>query len=64
MLDCVHNLSPRDLFAIPREAQYWYSIWQVVDRLAGDIPVFIDADDWEATAEEIDDRFLGDAEIW
>ncbi len=37
---------------------------QVVDRLAGDIPVFISADDWETTAEEIDDRFLGDAEIW
>ena len=41
---------------------------QVVQRLSGDIPVFISAgegpDDWEAPAEEVDDRFLGDAQIW
>ncbi len=37
---------------------------QVVDRLSGHLPVFILADDWETTAEEIDDRFIGDAEIW
>lgn len=37
---------------------------QLVDRLSGDLPVFILAEDWETTAEEIDDRFLGDAEIW
>lgn len=37
---------------------------QIVDRLAGDIPVFISADEWEDIAEEVDDRFLGDAEIW
>ena len=39
-------------------------MYQVVDRLAGDLPVFIDAEEWEAIAEEIDDTFLGDAEIW
>ena len=41
---------------------------QVVQRLSGDVPVFISAgeqpDDWEPTAEEIDDRFVGDAQIW
>ncbi|BDA44081.1 probable ribose-5-phosphate isomerase A [Coccomyxa sp. Obi] len=37
---------------------------KVVHRLAGDIPVFISAGDWEDTAEDLDDRFLGDAEIW
>jgi hypothetical protein len=26
--------------------------------------VVIDADDWEAPAEEVDDIFLGDAELW
>ncbi len=43
-------------------------LMQVVQRLSGDVPVFISAgeqpDDWEATAEEIDDRFVGDAQIW
>lgn len=33
-------------------------------RLKGPLPVYIDADDWEETAEELDDIFLGDAEIW
>jgi len=33
-------------------------------RLRGPLPVFIDAEDWEDTAEELDDIFLGDAEIW
>ena len=37
---------------------------QVVDRLRGELPVFIDAEDWEDIAEELDDTFLGDAEIW
>lgn len=41
---------------------------QVVQRLSGDVPVFISAgegpDDWEAPAEEVDDRFVGDAQIW
>ena len=41
---------------------------QVVQKLSGDVPVFISAgkgpDDWEAPAEELDDRFLGDAQIW
>jgi hypothetical protein len=37
---------------------------QVVKRLSGDVPVFITADEWEITAEELDDRFIGDAEIW
>lgn len=36
----------------------------VVPRLGGALPVVIDADDWEDTAEEIDDIFLGDAEVW
>jgi ribose 5-phosphate isomerase A len=37
---------------------------QVVERLGGDVPVFITAEDWEDTAEELDDTFLGDAELW
>ncbi|CAL5218480.1 g166 [Coccomyxa viridis] len=41
---------------------------KVVQRLSGDVPVFISAgegpEDWEAPAEEVDDRFLGDAQIW
>lgn len=36
--------------------------------MSGDVPVFISAgegpDDWEAPAEEVDDRFVGDAQIW
>lgn len=34
---------------------------QAVRRLSGALPVFIEASDWEATAEELDDIFLGDA---
>lgn len=45
-----------------------HACMQVVQRLSGDVPVFISAgeepDDWEAPAEEVDDRFLGDAQIW
>jgi hypothetical protein len=34
---------------------------QVVRRLGGALPVLVDGEDWEATAEELDDIFLGDA---
>lgn len=37
---------------------------QVVARLTTSLPVFIDADGWEEPAEELDDIFLGDAELW
>ena len=38
---------------------------QVVTRLGGALPVAIDAGpEWESTAEELDDLFLGDAELW
>ena len=37
---------------------------QVVPRLNASLPVFIEADSWEESAEELDDIFLGDAEIW
>lgn len=39
----------------------------VVPRLGGSLPVFIEATEgpeWEETAEALDDVFLGDAEIW
>ncbi|XP_068496019.1 probable ribose-5-phosphate isomerase 4, chloroplastic isoform X2 [Phaseolus vulgaris] len=32
--------------------------------LEGSIPVLIQSPNWMATAEEIDDMFLGDAEVW
>lgn len=32
-------------------------------RLGGSLPVVISAEDWETTAEEIDDLFIGDAGI-
>jgi hypothetical protein len=44
-----------------------YSASQVVSRLGGSLPVFIEASEgseWEETAEALDDIFLGDAEIW
>ena len=37
---------------------------QVVSRLGGDVPVFIDAENWEDVAEELDDALIGDAELW
>ncbi|GMH32711.1 hypothetical protein BSKO_00545 [Bryopsis sp. KO-2023] len=37
---------------------------KVVERLGGSIPVVIEGETWEDTAEEIDTIFLGDAEIW
>lgn len=36
----------------------------VVPRLKGSFPVLIDGDEWEEPAEELDDIFLGDAELW
>ncbi|MCO5583262.1 hypothetical protein L7F22_037171 [Adiantum nelumboides] len=33
-------------------------------ELTGVVPVLIQQEDWLATAEEIDDLFLGDAEVW
>ena len=37
---------------------------QVVRRLEGDLPVWVEADQWEDVGEELDDIFIGDAEIW
>ncbi|KAL2341613.1 hypothetical protein Fmac_009553 [Flemingia macrophylla] len=37
---------------------------QYKDGLEGSIPVLIQSLNWLATAEEIDDMFLGDAEVW
>ncbi len=37
---------------------------QVVPRLAGSLPVWLEEDGWEESAEELDDIFLGDAELW
>ncbi|GLC33045.1 hypothetical protein PLESTB_000376900 [Pleodorina starrii] len=37
---------------------------RVVGRLGGTLPVWLDADSWEEHAEELDDTFLGDAELW
>lgn len=37
---------------------------KIKPRLGGSLPVAIKAEGWEATAEELDDMFLGDAEIW
>jgi hypothetical protein len=45
----------------------WCLTVQVVSRLGGNLPVFIEATEgpeWEETAEALDDLFLGDAEIW
>jgi ribose 5-phosphate isomerase A len=36
----------------------------VAGRLCASLPVAIDAEAWEETAEELDDIFLGDAELW
>ncbi|GLI65575.1 hypothetical protein VaNZ11_009147 [Volvox africanus] len=37
---------------------------RVVGRLGGVLPVWLGADGWEEPAEELDDIFLGDAELW
>jgi hypothetical protein len=46
----------------------WLQHTQVVPRLGGSLPVFIEAggedNEWEAAAEALDDLFLGDAEVW
>ena len=63
---------------VERREQVWRCLWtassvscvlscwrvQVVERLTGWLPVVIQSADWEPTAEEIDDMFLGVAEIW
>lgn len=36
---------------------------QVVDRLSDTLPVLIDHETWEETAEEVDDLMVGDAEV-
>lgn len=36
----------------------------VMDRIGGSIPLVVDAENWEEHAEELDDLFLGDAEVW
>ncbi|KAL4423624.1 hypothetical protein ABPG77_009211 [Micractinium sp. CCAP 211/92] len=35
-----------------------------VPRLGGSLPVALEEETWEETAEELDDIFLGDAELW
>ncbi|XP_011016814.1 PREDICTED: probable ribose-5-phosphate isomerase 4, chloroplastic [Populus euphratica] len=37
---------------------------QYMGGLEGSIPVLVQALNWMETAEEIDDLFLGDAEVW
>lgn len=37
---------------------------QFVGRLEGAVPVLIQQENWLDVAEEIDDMFLGDAEVW
>ena len=37
---------------------------QFRDYIGGSIPVEIDVENWESIAEELDDLFLGDAELW
>lgn len=37
---------------------------QVVPRLRGVLPVVVEGEFWEDTAEELDDIFVGDAEVW
>jgi ribose 5-phosphate isomerase A len=36
----------------------------VVGRLGASLAVAIEAEGWEEPAEELDDMFLGDAELW
>lgn len=51
-----HPKHARPLRACPR---------QLVPRLSGSLPVWIDGEGgWEDVAEALDDIFLGDAEIW
>jgi len=37
---------------------------KVKERLAGSLPVFIKEEGWEDTAEDVDDMFIPNAEIW
>lgn len=37
---------------------------KAVARLGNELPVVIEEDEWEETAEEIDDIVVGEAEIW
>jgi hypothetical protein len=37
---------------------------QVCSRLNGVVPVLVEDATWEETAEQLDDIFIGDAEIW
>jgi len=37
---------------------------KVVPRLEGNLPVLVQGDMWEDAAEELDDIFVGDAEVW
>ena len=39
-------------------------VLQAVDRLGRDLPVLVESDMWEEAGEELDDLFIGDAEIW
>ncbi len=36
----------------------------MVHRLKGNLPVLVKGAMWEDAAEELDDRVVGDAEIW
>lgn len=35
-----------------------------MDRLGRDLPVLLENEQWEEAGEELDDIFIGDAEIW
>lgn len=37
---------------------------RLVTRLGGDVPVLVDLDSFDNVADEIDDIFIGDAEVW
>lgn len=52
----------KSLPSLPSRLPAWYV--QVVERLGGVLPVWLEADGWEEPAEALDDIFLGDAELW
>lgn len=74
-LDCCSTLRPRSVFwrcaalrtlALNIAPLLCLSVclFQLVSRLGGDLPVAVDEEVWEDAAEELDDIFVGDADIW
>ena len=62
---CVlHHSSYVASFCLRNDIIHILSRVQVVARLGQELPVLINGDDWECVAEEIDDIFIGDAEVW